>query len=71
MITTNPPYMLAEHGLRNPDDRKAIARHEVLCTLDDILRESMHLFAGQGQILYDPQTVPADGDPDKDESVQD
>ena len=39
VITTNPPYMLADHGLRNPDDSKAIARHEVLCTLDDILRE--------------------------------
>ena len=35
VITTNPPYMLAEHGLRNPDSAKAIARHEVLCTLDD------------------------------------
>ena len=40
VIVTNPPYMLAEHGLRNPGDAKAIARHEVLCTLDDILRES-------------------------------
>ena len=35
--------MLSEHGLRNPDDAKAIARHEVLCSLDDILRESMKL----------------------------
>ena len=43
VITTNPPYMLAEHGLRNPDDSRAIARHEVLCSLDDILRESMKL----------------------------
>ncbi len=41
--------MLAEHGLRNPDDRKAIARHEVLCTLDDILRESMHLLQDKGR----------------------
>lgn len=40
VIATNPPYMLAEHGLQNPGDAKAIARHEVLCTLDDILRES-------------------------------
>ncbi|GAA0266744.1 tRNA1(Val) (adenine(37)-N6)-methyltransferase [Faecalicatena contorta] len=40
VIVTNPPYMLAEHGLQNPGDAKAIARHEVLCTLDDILRES-------------------------------
>lgn len=40
VIVTNPPYMLAQHGLQNPQDAKAIARHEVLCTLDDILRES-------------------------------
>lgn len=43
VITTNPPYMLADHGQRNPDDAKAIARHEILCKLDDILRESMRL----------------------------
>jgi tRNA1Val (adenine37-N6)-methyltransferase len=40
VITTNPPYMIGEHGLKNPTDAKAIARHEVLCNLDDILRES-------------------------------
>lgn len=49
VITTNPPYMLADHGLKNPDDRKAIARHEVLCTLDDILRESMRLLQDKGR----------------------
>ena len=43
VITTNPPYMLADHGIRNPDDAKAVARHEILCTRDDILRESMRL----------------------------
>ena len=49
VIITNPPYMLADHGLRNPDDSKAIARHEVLCTLDDILRESMRLLQDKGR----------------------
>ena len=49
VITTNPPYMLAEHGLRNPDDAKAVARHEVLCSLDDILRESMRLLRDKGR----------------------
>ena len=49
VITTNPPYMLAEHGLRNPDSSKAIARHEVLCSLDDILRESMKLLQDKGR----------------------
>lgn len=49
VITTNPPYMLAQHGQRNPDNAKAIARHEVLCKLDDILRESMRLLQDKGR----------------------
>ncbi len=40
VITTNPPYMLNQHGLTNATDARTIARHEILCTLDDILRES-------------------------------
>ncbi|MBO5460247.1 MAG: tRNA1(Val) (adenine(37)-N6)-methyltransferase [Ruminococcus sp.] len=40
VITTNPPYMINDHGLKNEGDAKTIARHEILCTLDDILRES-------------------------------
>ena len=47
VITTNPPYMLNEHGLKNAADAKTIARHEILCTLDDILRESSRLFKGK------------------------
>ncbi|MDE5866280.1 MAG: methyltransferase, partial [Lachnospiraceae bacterium] len=34
VITCNPPYMIGQHGLTNPDDAKAIARHEILCTLE-------------------------------------
>ena len=49
VITTNPPYMIGEHGLKNPQDAKAIARHEVLCTLDDILRESAKLLKPGGR----------------------
>ena len=30
VVTSNPPYMIGEHGLRNPYMAKAIARHEVL-----------------------------------------
>ena len=48
-ITTNPPYMIGQHGIANPSDAKAIARHEVLCTLDDILRESARLLKPRGR----------------------
>lgn len=49
VITTNPPYMIAEHGLRNDADAKTIARHEVLCTLDDILTQSAKLLKQGGR----------------------
>ena len=49
VITTNPPYMIGEHGLTNPESAKAIARHEVLCTLDDILRESARVLKPRGR----------------------
>ena len=49
VITTNPPYMIGQHGIANPSDAKAIARHEVLCTLDDILRESVKILKPGGK----------------------
>ncbi|MCI5873670.1 MAG: tRNA1(Val) (adenine(37)-N6)-methyltransferase [Clostridiales bacterium] len=49
VITTNPPYMIGEHGISCATDAKAIARHEVLCDLDDILRESAKLLRPGGR----------------------
>ncbi len=49
VITTNPPYMIGNHGIRNEQDAKSIARHEVLCTLDDILRESARMLRPGGR----------------------
>lgn len=51
VVTTNPPYMIGQHGIANPDEAKAIARHEVLCTLDDILRESARLLKPGGHFF--------------------
>ena len=39
VVTSNPPYMNDAHGLKNPGDVKAISRHEVFCTLEDVVRE--------------------------------
>jgi len=49
VITTNPPYMIGTHGENSPSEAKAIARHEVLCNLDDILRESARLLKPKGR----------------------
>ncbi len=48
VVTSNPPYMTAEHGLRNPELPKAIARHEVLCTLEDVVREAAYVLKPGG-----------------------
>lgn len=39
VVTSNPPYMIHSRGLVNPEMPKAIARHEILCTLEDVIRE--------------------------------
>lgn len=49
VITTNPPYMTERHGLTNPNEAKAIARHEILCNLEDVIRESARLLKPQGR----------------------
>lgn len=49
VVTTNPPYMTGKHGLVNPDMAKAIARHEISCSLEDIIRESAKLLRPGGR----------------------
>ena len=49
VVTTNPPYMNDAHGLKNPDLPKAIARHEVLCTLEDVVREGSRVLRPGGR----------------------
>ena len=40
VVTCNPPYMIGKHGIANPDAPKAIARHEILCTLEDVVSQA-------------------------------
>lgn len=49
VVTSNPPYMVANHGLVNPDNAKMIARHEVCCTLEDILSQTARLLKNGGR----------------------
>ena len=49
VVTSNPPYMNDAHGIKNPGDAKAIARHEVLCTLDDVVREGTRVLKPGGR----------------------
>lgn len=51
VVTTNPPYMIFEHGKQNPQDAKAIARHEVLCNLNDIICAADYLLKPHGKFF--------------------
>ncbi len=52
VVTSNPPYMIGGHGVQNPESAKAIARHEVKCTLDDIVRETASLLVPHGRCYF-------------------
>ena len=59
VITTNPPYMNFEGGLKNSFDPKTIARHEVLCSLDDIALAAQKLlkFGGHFYMVHRPRRL--------------
>ncbi|MBQ5849622.1 MAG: tRNA1(Val) (adenine(37)-N6)-methyltransferase [Lachnospiraceae bacterium] len=48
LVTCNPPYMIGNHGITNPDAPKAIARHEILCTLEDVISNATRLLKPGG-----------------------
>ncbi len=51
VVTCNPPYMIDSHGIRNPDSPRAIARHEILCDLDDVARIASRMLRNGGKMF--------------------
>ncbi len=58
-VTVNPPYMSANCGLMCEDDYKTIARHEILCSLEDIFNAAFHLLKTGGNmfVVYRPDRL--------------
>ncbi len=50
-VTCNPPYMIDNHGIKNPESPKAIARHEILCTFDDVARVASRMLKPGGRMF--------------------
>lgn len=50
IITVNPPYKLKQSGIINADDKNAIARHEICCTLEDVIIASRILLKDNGRM---------------------
>ncbi len=49
VVTSNPPYMNIGGGIINEYDAKAIARHEIYCNLDDIVKTASMLLKPKGK----------------------
>ena len=50
-VTCNPPYMNCGGGLVNPNDRLAAARHEIYCTLDDVVKSASEVLKQNGKLF--------------------
>ena len=60
VITVNPPYMIGDHGVKNANEARYIARHEVFCTLRDVLEQSAKLLKEKGRfyMVHRPFRLP-------------
>lgn len=59
VLTVNPPYKLNNSGILNPEDKLAIARHEILCNLEDVIVASRKLLKDNGRmfIVHRPERL--------------
>ena len=59
VLTVNPPYKLNNAGIINPHDKLAIARHEILCTLEDVIVSARKLLRDNGRmfIVHRPERL--------------
>lgn len=51
VVTSNPPYMAADDGLKNSTDNKTISRHEMKCTLRDVIYTANRLLKHNGRFF--------------------
>ncbi|AZR74419.1 hypothetical protein BBF96_14095 [Anoxybacter fermentans] len=52
LVVSNPPYFPLGRGKLNPNDAKAVARHEVYCTLSDLIEAAAYLLGTRGRFAF-------------------
>ena len=50
VVTVNPPYKLEKSGIVNPNEKYAIARHEVMCNLDNVIEACRIVLKDNGRL---------------------
>ena len=58
-VTSYTTFMVMQQGMKNPDSMKAISRHEILCTLEDVVREASLLLkpGGRFYLVHRPRRL--------------
>ena len=51
IVTVNPPYKLNNAGIVNPSDKLSIARHEIMCNLEDVIKASRTVLKDNGRLF--------------------
>lgn len=51
VVTCNPPYMKNRCGLKNENEALLLARHEVMCTLDEVIGAAEYLLRPGGKLF--------------------
>ena len=56
---SNPPYMNAGGGLVNPLEAKAVSRHEIMCTLEDVISCASRIIKENGRfyLVHRPERL--------------
>lgn len=59
VVTCNPPYIQKSGGIVSGCSEKAIARHEIMCTLEDVIRVSRELLVPMGKffLVHKPERL--------------
>ena len=59
LVTSNPPYLPVGRGVRNETKEIAIARHELLCSLEDVIRASARVvkYGGRVALVHRPERL--------------
>ena len=59
VVVTNPPYKKQNSGIINENDKKTIARHEVLCNIEDIVKQAFSILKNNGELymIHRPERI--------------
>ncbi|MBF0317143.1 MAG: methyltransferase [Nitrospirae bacterium] len=52
LVVSNPPFRKVGTGKLNPFEEKAIARHEVILTLPELVQAAFYLLRGKGRFCF-------------------